>query len=172
MHHLTILLIISGVIFSDFITAQPIDSDLSPEIPCTVEVLEVNKGLLRSSGTGSADSELLALKKAIFNARNELAQQLQVKVYAAAEHQVKITKEQNKMRMDETYSNRITAAVDQSLSGVRTVCKNVEATDTGYYRANVVLELDAKSLLLYMKDVYGTDTIGINNFKARFNISD
>jgi hypothetical protein len=172
MLHFLKVIIIYAVFIPDISIAQQTENELPSELICSEESTRVKRGFLIAAGTATADDATTAIKKAVFNARNELAQQLQITITAATQHHIIITEVNDSSLMVQNFTNRISTVVNQSLSGIAVVCQRADVLASGQYKASVVVELDSGILLGYMQEVLSTDTLSLNNLKSRWIFSE
>ena len=86
-------------------------------------------------------------KKALTNARNELAQAINTTVKTVTDNYVNSREMNNKEEVEERFESLNREIVDQTLSGIVTKCEKLMKTDQGTYKTYVAIELSAEELV-------------------------
>jgi ribosomal protein S20 len=116
-------------------------------VPCSGPDYFTNKDYFRSNSIGESSDQVTAKKKALTNARNELAQSIQTTVKTVTDNYVNSREMNNKEEVEERFESLNREVVDQTLSGVRTICEKLVKTEQGSYKTYIALELSADELV-------------------------
>lgn len=116
-------------------------------VPCSGPDFFTNNKYFRSNSIGESQDQVTSKKKALTNARNELAQSIATTVKTVTDNYVNSREMNNKEEVEERFESLNREVVDQSLSGVRTLCEKLVKTQQGTYKTYVALELSAEELV-------------------------
>lgn len=99
-----------------------------------------------------------AKKKAMSNARAELASAINTKVKAVVDNYVNSREMQNREEVGERYEALAREVVDQQLTGTKIICeKMMKVNSTGNYKCYVAIELSAQELLAAYNERLSSD---------------
>jgi ribosomal protein S20 len=116
-------------------------------IPCSgTEYFTTNKAF-RANSIGESMDQQTAKKKALTNARNELAQAIQTTVKTVTDNYVNSREMNNKEEVEERFESLNREIVNQTLSGIRTICEKQMLTKEKTYKTYVAIELSADELV-------------------------
>ena len=116
-------------------------------IPCSgTDYFTTNKAF-RANSSGESQDQVTAKKKALTNARNELAQAIQTTVKTVTDNYVNSREMNNREEIEERFESLNREVVDQTLSGIRTICEKNMLTQQGTYKSYVAIELSADELV-------------------------
>lgn len=116
-------------------------------VPCSGPDFFTNNKYFRSNSIGESQDQVTSKKKALTNARNELAQSIATTVKTVTDNYVNSREMNNKEEVEERFESLNREVVDQTLSGVRTLCEKLVKTEQGTYKTYVALELSADELV-------------------------
>lgn len=116
-------------------------------VPCSGPDYFTNNKYFRSNSIGESQDQVTSKKKALTNARNELAQAIQTTVKTVTDNYVNSREMNNKEEVEERFESLNREVVDQTISGVRTICEKLVRTEQGTYKTYVALELSADELV-------------------------
>ena len=107
-----------------------------------------NKDFFRSSGLGESMDQATAKKKAMSNARADLAASLNVTINAVVDNYVNSREFNNKEEIEERFEGLSREIVKQNMVGVNTICSQpVKVNDTGKFKYYVALELSGDDIV-------------------------
>ncbi|NJN41498.1 MAG: hypothetical protein HC811_03910 [Flammeovirgaceae bacterium] len=86
-------------------------------------------------------------KKALTNARNELAQSISTTVKTVTDNYVNSREFNNREDVEERFESLNREIVDQTITGVRTLCEKLVKTEEGTYKTYIAIELSADELV-------------------------
>jgi hypothetical protein len=116
-------------------------------VPCSGSEYFTNKDAFRSNSIGESMDQVTSKKKALTNARNELAQAINTTVKTVTDNYVNSRTMNNKEELEQRFESLNREVVDQTLSGVKTLCEKLVQTKEGNYKTYVALELSAADLI-------------------------
>lgn len=116
-------------------------------IPCSGADYFTTKQAFRANSSGESQDQNTAKKKALTNARNELAQAIQTTVKTVTDNYVNSREMNNREEIEERFESLNREVVDQTLSGIRTICEKNMLTQQGTYKSYVAIELSADELV-------------------------
>ncbi len=102
----------------------------------------------RANALGESMDQSTAKKKAMSNARADLASAINTQVKAVIDNYINSREMNNREEVAERYESLAREVVDQKLTGTKTICEKMMRVDaTGNYKAYVAIELSAQDLL-------------------------
>jgi hypothetical protein len=116
-------------------------------VPCSGADFFTTKEVFRSNSIGESMDQVTSKKKALTNARNELAQSIQTTVKTVTDNYVNSRTMNNKEELEQRFESLNREVVDQTLQGVRTICEKLVKTQDGNFKTYVAIELSAAELV-------------------------
>ncbi|MBK9149361.1 MAG: LPP20 family lipoprotein [Flavobacteriales bacterium] len=117
-------------------------------IPCSGPEFFTDNKVFRANNLGESMDQATSKKKAMSNARADLAAAINTRVKAVIDNYVNSREMQNREEVGERYEALAREVVDQQLTGVKTICeKMMRVNATGNYKTYVAIELSAQELL-------------------------
>lgn len=116
-------------------------------VPCSGPDFFTNNKYFRANSIGESQDQVTSKKKALTNARNELAQSIQTTVKTVTDNYVNSREMNNKEQVEERFESLNREIVDQTITGVRTLCEKLVKTEQGTYKTYVAIELSADELV-------------------------
>ncbi|HEY5692398.1 MAG TPA: hypothetical protein VIS49_13145 [Cyclobacteriaceae bacterium] len=116
-------------------------------VPCSGPDYFTNNKYFRANSIGESQDQVTSKKKALTNARNELAQSIQTTVKTVTDNYVNSREMNNKEQVEERFESLNREVVDQTITGVRTLCEKLVKTENGTYKTYVAIELSADELV-------------------------
>ena len=143
-------------------------------VPCSGPDFFTNNKVFRANSIGESMDQVTSKKKALTNARNELAQAINTTVKTVTDNYVNSRELNKKEELEQRFESLNREVVDQSLTGVRTICEKLVQTKDGNYKTYVALELSADELVAkYNERLSKDDQLKIDydyeKFKDTFN---
>jgi hypothetical protein len=137
-----------------------------PEFFTTSEVF-------RASAVGESMNMSVAKRKAMTNARSELAASIQSTVRGVTDSYVNSLANNNQEKVSERYESLTREVVNQNLKGLRVICERYTMTAEGNYKVYVAIELSAQNLVdnyyqQLTKTQSQTTTADYENLQKRF----
>jgi hypothetical protein len=116
-------------------------------IPCSGPDYFTNKSFFRANSLGESSDLVVSKKKAMDNARAELAAAIQSTVKTVTDNYVNSREFNNKEDLEERFEQLNRTIVDQTLSGIKMICEKQVQTEKGGYRTYVAIELSASDIV-------------------------
>ena len=105
------------------------------------------KEKFRANAIGESLDQMTSKKKALSNARAELAANIQTTMKVVGDNYVKSSEFNNKEEITETFQENARTVVNQQIRGVRTICEKQTKTVEGKYKTYIAIELGTQELL-------------------------
>ena len=116
-------------------------------IPCSGPDYFTNKSFFRANSLGESSDLVVSKKKAMDNARAELAASIQSTVKTVTDNYVNSREMNNKEQVEERFEQLNREIVDQKLTGLKTICEKLMKTDQTTYKTYIAIELSAEDLV-------------------------
>ncbi len=142
---------------------------------CSGEEFFSNNEFFRANGLGESMDQATAKKKALSNARADLASAISTTIKGTIDNYVNSREMNNKEEVEERFEGLTREVINQELKGTKTICqKAVKVTDSGNYKYYVALELSGQNLISAMNERLGSDEklkidYDYEKFKQTFN---
>jgi len=143
-------------------------------VPCSGPDFFTTNKVFRSNSIGESMDQVTSKKKALTNARNELAQAINTTVKTVTDNYVNSREMNKKEELEGRFESLNREVVDQTLSGIRTICEKLVQTKDGSYKTYVAIELSADELVKKYNERLSTDErlkidYDYEKFKDTFN---
>lgn len=143
-------------------------------IPCSGPEYFTNDKVFRANNLGESMDQATSKKKAMSNARADLAQAINTMVKGVVDNYVNSREMNNREEVGERYESLMREVVEQRLSGVKTICEKMMKTASGNYKSYVAIELSAQDLMsAYNERLSNDDRLRIDydyeKFKETFD---
>jgi hypothetical protein len=116
-------------------------------VPCSGSDYFTTAKAFRANSIGESQDQVTSKRKALTNARNELAQAINTTVKTVTDNYVNSREFNNKEEVEERFESLNREVVDQTLSGITTLCEKLMKTEQGTYKTYVAIELSAEQLV-------------------------
>ena len=126
-------------------------------VPCSGPEFFTTSKFFRANSIGESQDQVTSKKKALTNARNELAQAINTTVKTVTDNYVNSREMNNKEQVEERFESLNREIVDQTLSGIVTKCEKLMKTGQGTYKTYVAIELSAEELVSKYNERLSTD---------------
>jgi hypothetical protein len=128
----------------------------------------------RANNVGESTSQSMAKKKAMSNARLDLAAAIETRVKAVIDNYFSSYTTSDAIQDAERYEGLSREVINQELSGIRTICEQFTKTKADTYKAYVAIELAGDEILNGMqKRISDDEKLKIDfqyeKFKNEFN---
>ncbi len=150
------LLLISGAIFALGLTSTSCKSkketvkqagEVEIIIPCSGPDYFSNKKYFRANAIGESLDQMTSKKKAMSNAKAQLAGDIQSTMKVVGDNYVKSSEFNNQEEVLERFEENARTVVNQKLSGVKTICEKLMRTPEGKYKTYMAIELSGDDLV-------------------------
>jgi hypothetical protein len=116
-------------------------------VPCSGSEFFTNNKFFRANSIGESQDQVTSKKKALANARAELAASISTTVKAVTDNYTNSREMNNREQVEERFEQLNREIVEQKLSGVRTLCEKLMRTEGGTYKTYIAIELSADELV-------------------------
>ncbi len=126
----------------------PPEGESEVQVLCSGPEYFTDDKVFRANALGESMDQATAKKKAMSNARQDLAAAINTQVKAVIDNYVNSREMNNREEVGERYESLAREVVDQKLSGTKTICeRTMRVNTTGNYKSYVAIELSAQDLL-------------------------
>lgn len=116
-------------------------------LPCFEDQYMTAGGNLRANAIGESMDQMTSKKKALTEARTELAAQINTLVKTVTDNYVKSGEFNNQEELLERYEGLTREVVKQELNGTKIICQKMTQTASGNYKTYIAIELAGSELL-------------------------
>ncbi|MBS1508800.1 MAG: LPP20 family lipoprotein [Bacteroidetes bacterium] len=150
------------------------DGEKEVVVPCSGPDFFTTNKVFRANSIGESMDQVTSKKKALTNARNELAQAIQTTVKTVTDNYTNSTSMNKKEELEQKFESLNREVVDQTLQGIRTICEKLVQTKEGNYKTYIAIELSADDLVQqYNQRLSKDDKLKVDydyeKFKDTFN---
>lgn len=118
------------------------------KVMCSGPEFFTNDKVFRANNLGESMDQATSKKKAMANARADMASAIQTQIKGVIDNYVNSRELNNKEEVAERFEGLTREVLDQKLAGVKTICeKQVTVNASGNYKTYVAIELSAQDLL-------------------------
>ena len=136
----------------------PPDGETEVKVLCSGPEYFTDNKVFRANALGESMDQATAKKKAMSNARADLAASIKTQVKAVIDNYVNSREMNNREEVGERYESLAREVVDQKLTGTKTICeKMMKVNASGNYKCYVAIELSAQELLAAYNERLSTD---------------
>jgi hypothetical protein len=155
-------------------TVTPPDGEKEVIIPCSGPDFFTTSKVFKANSIGESMDQVTSKKKALTNARNELAQSIQTTVKTVTDNYTNSRSMNRKEELEQKFESLNREVVEQSLSGIRTICEKLVQTKDGNYKTYIAIELSADDLVKQYNERLSQDErlkidYDYEKFKETFN---
>ncbi len=149
--------------------------DIEVKLFCEGSDYQNSKEYFRASATGESTDRETAKKKAMSNARNYIASNINTTVKAVTDNYVNSREYNNKEEIEERFESLSREIVNQELQGLKIICEKVtQNSNTLKYTYYMGMELSGAELLTKMNEKLSKDEMlkvdyDYEKFKETFN---
>ncbi len=126
-------------------------------VPCSGPTFFTDSKTFRANSIGESMDQVTSKKKAETNARNELAQAIQTTVKTVTDNYTNSRTQNTKEDLEQKFESLNREVVDQTLTGLRTICEKLMQTKEGTYKTYIAIELSADDLVKKYNERMSTD---------------
>lgn len=128
--------------------AKPPTGETEVKVLCSGPEFFTDEKNFRANNLGESMDQATAKKKALSNARADMASAINTQVKSVIDNYVNSREMNNKEEIAERFEGLTREVVDQKLTGTRTICeKMMKVEGSGNYKCYVAIELSAQDLL-------------------------
>jgi len=142
------------------------EDEVEVMLPCTGPQFFSSEEYFRGTATGESLDQMTARKKALSNARAQLATDISSVMQVVGDNYIKSSEVNNKEEVLERFEQNSRTIVNQKLRGVRQICeKATKVKATGKYKYYVAIELSGSELV----DAYNESLSKDESLKVDYN---
>jgi len=171
----TLVAIVAAALITGCKSKQPMpEGEKEVVVPCSGPDYFTNNKVFRGNSIGESMDQVTSKKKALTNARNELAQAIQTTVKTVTDNYTNSREMNRREELEQRFEQLNREVVDQTLQGVRTICEKLVQTKEGNYKTYVAIELSADELVKQYNERLSKDErlkidYDYEKFKATFD---
>ncbi|MCK5782569.1 MAG: LPP20 family lipoprotein [Flavobacteriales bacterium] len=142
------------------------DGEVEVSLPCTGPQFFSTDKVFRGTASGESLDQMTARKKALSNARAQMATDINSVMQVVGDNYIKSSEVNNKEEVLERFEQNSRTIVNQKLRGVRQICeKATKVKETGKYKYYVAIELSGAELV----DAYNETLSKDESLKTDYN---
>lgn len=123
------------------------DGEVEIIVPCSGPEFFTDSMVFRANSIGESIDLSLSKRKAMTNARSQLASSIQSTVRTVTDSYVNSSESSNRENIEERFESLNREVVSQELRGIRVICERYFKTPEGKYKTYVAIELSAEQLV-------------------------
>lgn len=133
------------------------DTERKIEVLCSGEKYFSNNKYFRANAIGESSDQMTAKKKAMSNAKAELAGKVNTTITAVIDNYVNSREFNNVEQVEERFESLSREVINQELSGTKVICEENTVTKEGKYKSYLAIELSGQDMLTKMNERMSTD---------------
>ena len=127
---------------------QPIpETEVEVVIPCSGPDFFTNKKYFRANSIGESLDQVVSKRKALSNARADLAASVKILVESVVDNYVKSSELNNLEQVEERFEGLNREIIKEELVGIKTICEKLTKTTEGKFKTYIAIELSAQKLV-------------------------
>ncbi|MEM7549791.1 MAG: hypothetical protein AAF363_08955 [Bacteroidota bacterium] len=148
INHLLIILSLLCIFSCKNKTPQVIPSgETEVIVPCSGTEYFSSGEIFRTNSIGESRDQVASKKKALSNARADLAAHVSTTVKAVTDNYLNSREFNNKEEVEERYESLNREVVNQEIRGSKVICEKQTRTAQGSFKSYIAIELDPKLIL-------------------------
>ena len=116
-------------------------------VPCSGSDYFTSSEAFRANSIGESLDQVISKKKALTNARAQLASSIETTVKTVTDNYLNSRELNNREEAAERFETLNREVVNQNLSGIKVICERMTRTEEGRYKTYLALELSATDLV-------------------------
>jgi len=141
---------------------------------CSGPEYQTNSEYFRANQIGESLDQAVSKKKALSNAKADLAAAIETTMKATFDNYVNSRELNNIEEVEERYEGLSREVVNQKLNGIRTICEKQTKTTSGTYKTYIAIELAGDEIMSAMNQRLPADAklkidYDYEKFKQTFN---
>lgn len=127
------------------------------EVYCSGPEYFADGEYFRANQVGESVDQATAKKKALSNARADLASSVETTIKGVIDNYVNSRELNNVEEAEERFESLTREVINQKLTGVKTICEKTTKTDDGKYKTYIAIELSGDDLMNAMNERLSKD---------------
>ncbi|MBN1338812.1 MAG: hypothetical protein JXA03_05775 [Bacteroidales bacterium] len=153
------LMVISGCKSKEKALSTSKQGETLIDVYCQGSEYNSDKEYTRANQVGESIDQATAKKKAMSNARADLASAVQTRIKGVIDNYVNSRELNNDEDTRERFESLTREVIDQKLNDVRTICEKTTKTSAGNYKTYIALEMAMDGLMDAMNSKLSNDDI-------------
>lgn len=137
--------------------AVPAPGEELVQVYCSGEAFFSDKKHFRANAVGESLDQAISKKKAMSNARADLASSVQTTIKATIDNYMNSREFNNKEEVEERFEGLTREVINQQLRGTKTICEKTTKTTEGNYKTYVALELSGDKMSAALQESLSKD---------------
>jgi hypothetical protein len=121
--------------------------EVEVSVPCSGPGFFTDNKVFRANSIGESSDQVTSKRRAMTNARNDLASSIQTTVKTVTDNYVNSREFNNREEIEERFESLNREIVNQKLQGVKTICEKLVKTPEGRFKTYIAIELSADELV-------------------------
>ncbi len=138
-------------------TPKKPEDEVLIKVYCSGEEYWTNKKYFRANSIGESLDQITSKKKAMANAKADLASSINTTIKGTIDNYVKSSEFNNTEEVLENFESLTREVINQELTGIKTICEKQTKTKEGKYKTYIALELSADKLVTKMNERLSKD---------------
>lgn len=127
---------------------QPVPAtEVEVVIPCSGPDFFTTNKYFRANSIGESLDQVVSKRKALSNARAELAASVKTLVESVTDNYVKSSELNNHEQIEERFEGLNREVIKEELVGIKTICEKLTKTTEGKFKTYIAIELSAQKLV-------------------------
>lgn len=137
--------------------AMPAPGEELVQVYCSGESFFSDKKFFRANAVGESLDQAISKKKAMSNARADLASAVQTTIKATIDNYMNSREFNNKEEVEERFEGLTREVINQQLRGTKTICEKITKTTEGTYKTYIALELSGDKMASALQENLSKD---------------
>ena len=137
--------------------SAPPEGEVEVKVFCSGPEFFSDENYFRANAIGESLDQMTSKKKALSNAKAELASSINTLIKGTIDNYVNSRELNNKEEVAERFESLTREVINQRLSGVRTICEKQTKTADGKYKTYIAIELSGDELASQLNERLSKD---------------
>ncbi|HEY8402726.1 MAG TPA: hypothetical protein VIK89_15765 [Cytophagaceae bacterium] len=137
--------------------AEPPKGEVQVKLYCSGADYFTTKDYFRANSLGESTDQVAAKKKAMSNAKAELASMVNTTIKGVIDNYLNSREFNNKEELEERFESLTREVINQEISGIKVICEEHTKTQENTYKTYLAIELSADKLASSIKERLAND---------------
>jgi phosphopantetheine adenylyltransferase len=133
------------------------EGEVEVKVYCSGPDYFSNNEYFRANAIGESVDQMTSKKKALSNAKAELASSINTVIKGTTDNYVNSREFNNVENVEERFEGLTREIINQELSGVKTICEKMTKTQNGTYKTYIAIELSGDELVSKINEKLSKD---------------
>lgn len=133
------------------------EEEVEVKVLCSGPEFFTDKTAFRANSVGESSDQVTSKKKALANARADLASAINTTIKGTIDNYVNSREMNNKEEVEERFEGLTREVINQELTGTKSICEKLTKTKSGTYKTYIAIELSGADLVAKMKEKISSD---------------